>query len=123
MKRMTKEEIMTIVTFLLKMMLALIIIMIGLKIFFDDIDYDDDGGDDDDNDDDEFLDAELQPQGRVELSDAISPTYTRWEEEHSGMVMMRKVRVVTTFGGELMILSESESRDESYCTGKVFLFF
>ena len=29
---------MTIVTFLLKMMLALIIIMIGLKIFFDDID-------------------------------------------------------------------------------------
>ena len=47
MMRMTKEEIMTIVTFLLKMMLALIIIMIGLKIFFDDIDYDDDGGDDD----------------------------------------------------------------------------
>ena len=90
MMRMTKEEIMTIVTFLLKMMLALIIIMIGLKIFFDDIDYDDDAGDDDD-DDDEFLDAELQPQGRVELSDAISPTYTRWEEEHSGMVMMRKV--------------------------------
>ena len=57
-------------------------------------DYDGDG-------DDEFLDAELQPQGRVELSDAISPTYTRWEEEHSGMVMMRKVRVVTTFGGKL----------------------
>ena len=119
MMRMTKEEIMTIVTFLLKMMLALIIIMIGLKIFFDDIDYDDDAGDDDD----EFLDAELQPQGRVELSDAISPTHTRWEEEHSGMVMMRKVRVVTTFGGKLMILSESESRDESYCTGKAFLFF
>ena len=122
MMRMTKEEIMTIVTFLLKMMLALMIIMIGLKIFFDDIDYDDDAGDDDD-DDDEFLDAELQPQGRVELSDAISPTHTRWEEEHSGMVMMRKVRVVTTFGGKLMILSESESRDESYCTGKAFLFF
>ena len=41
MMRMTKEEIMTIVTFLLKMMLALIIIIIGLMIFFDDI-YDDD---------------------------------------------------------------------------------
>ena len=97
------------------------IIMIRLKICFDDTDDISDGEDSGSGDDDEFLDAELQPQGRVELSDAISPTHTRWEEEHSGMVMMRKVRVVTTFGGKLMILSES--RDESYCTGKAFLFF
>ena len=99
------------------------IIMIRLKICFDDTDDVSDDEDSSGGDADEFLDAELQPQGRVELSDAISPTYTRWEEEHSGMVMMRKVRVVTTFGGKLMILSESESRDESYCTGKAFLFF
>ena len=93
------------------------IIMIRLKICFDDTYGSDDNEDSDGGDDDEFLDAELQPQGRVELSDAISPTYTRWEEEHSGMVMMRKVRVVTTFGGKLMIICESESRGESYCTG------
>ena len=99
------------------------IMIIRLKICFDDTDDVSDGEDSSGGDDDEFLDAELQPQGRVELSDAISPTHTRWEEEHSGMVMMRKVRVVTTFGGKLMILSESESRDESYCTGKAFLFF
>ena len=73
------------------------IIMIRLKICFDDTDDVSDGEDSSGGDDDEFLDAELQPQGRVELSDAISPTYTRWEEEHSGMVMMRKVRVRMTF--------------------------
>ena len=73
------------------------IMIIRLKTCFDDTDDVSYGEDSSGGDDDEFLDAELQPQGRVELSDAISPTYTRWEVEHTGMVMMRKVRVVATF--------------------------
>ena len=58
----------------------------------DNHDYDDD--DDDDDDENDFVDAELQPQGRVQPSDAISPTYTQWEDDSRVIMMMIMVMIM-----------------------------
>ena len=63
-------------------------IMIGDDDDDDDDNHDYDDDDDDDNDENDFVVAELQPQGRVQPSDAISPTYTQWEDDSRVIMMM-----------------------------------
>ena len=52
------------------------------------VDGDDDEDVDGDDNDDEIVDAELQPQGRVQFSDAISSTSSQWEADLRMNLMM-----------------------------------